>query len=52
MQNTSEVQIYEIHIYKEYFTLLFKTGLISRISDQSQTYGKAEATKNKELHMS
>lgn len=43
--NTSETQIYKMHIYKkDYFTLLFKTWLISSITDQSQT----EAIKNKD----
>lgn len=43
------MQIYKMHVYKEeYFTLLFKTWLISSITDQSET----EATKNKELSKS
>lgn len=44
--NTSEMQIYKMHIYKkDYFALFFKTWLISSIADQSQT----EAIKKKEL---
>lgn len=31
--NTSGMKIYKMHFYKEHFTLLFKTWLLSSISD-------------------